>query len=98
MKVSYMTIKRGPRLVTTGGISLPFEHGENDIVAGDFLASDEEEVYLVLWNKLVEATGGLKEWPGEPDIKVACTLNSVGWMGPESVLSGRVGVRRRIYR
>jgi len=79
-----MTIKRGPRVVTTGSISLPFEYDENDSVAGDFLASDEEEVYLVLWNKLVEATGSLEEWPDEPGIKVECTLNSAGSRGDAS--------------
>jgi len=93
-----MTIKRGPRLVTTGGIPLPFEHDENDSVAGDFLASDEEEVYLVLWKKLIEATGSLEEWRDEPGINVACNVNSTGSTGPESVLSGRVRVRDRVYR
>jgi hypothetical protein len=75
MKASYMTIKRGPRLVTTGGIPLPFEHDENDTVADDFLASGEEEVYLVLWNKLVGVTGSLEERPDEPGINVACAVS-----------------------
>jgi hypothetical protein len=96
MKASYMTIKRGPRLVTTGDSALPFKHDEKDTAAGDFLASHEEEVYLVLRNYLVEATGSPEEQPDEPGINVSCTLDSTRPRGPESVPSGRVRVRERI--
>ena len=98
MKASYMTIKRGPRPVTTGDVPPPLERDEDDNVADDFLASDEEEVYLVLWYQLVEASGSLEERPDEPGINVACTVNSTGSTGPESVLGGSVRVRDRVYR
>ena len=98
MKASYMTTKRGARPVSTGGIQFPFERYEDDVVADDFLASDEEEVYLVLWNQLVGVTGSLEEWSGEPGTNVACNVHSTGPTGRASVLSGRVRVRDRIYR